>query len=85
MLIRVSNGSYESSTMYNPEVEDVVYFDNVDRAKRYVEEKLAGEDWSANHPGMVFDMYVYDKQYFTGAGISAFMIKAFKFYKIEMV
>jgi hypothetical protein len=68
--------------MYEPEIEDTRYFDNIDKAKGYVEGRLAGENWSANHPGMVFDMYVYDKQYFSVAGGQ---IKAFKFYKIEMV
>lgn len=82
MLIRVSNGSYNSDTMYEPEIEDTRYFDNIDKAKGYVEGRLAGENWSANHPGMVFDMYVYDKQYFSVVGGQ---IKAFKFFKIEMV
>ena len=91
MLIKVEHGAYDYYAENDYEmvtdfhVIETYYFDNIDRAKAYVENKLSGKDWSANHPGMVFDMYVYDKQYFTGAGISAFMIKAFKFYKIEMV
>lgn len=82
MLIRVSKGSYDALTMYEPEIENTMYFDNIDKAKGYVEERLIGENWSANHPGMVFDMYVYDKQYFPVVGGQ---IKVFKFYKIEMV
>jgi hypothetical protein len=82
MLIKVSNGSYDALTMYNPKIEYTAYFDNIDKAKGFVEGRLVGENWSANHPGMVFDMYVYDKQYFSVVGGQ---IKAFKFYKIEMV
>lgn len=88
MLIKVEHGKYdyyaenEYEMVTDFEVIETYYFDNVDRAKAAVEQALSGKDWSANHPGMIFDTYVYDKCYAYG---TSGKLRSFKYYKIEMM
>lgn len=83
MLIKVTSGHYDA--YFNdgqPIIDGIDFFDNIDKAKGYVERQLEGKDWVANHPGMTLDTYVYDKQYFSGV---SFQLKSFKYIKLEMI
>ena len=71
------------SDMPEPRTELTTYFTNIDKAKTFVEQELAGHsDWQATHPGMVLDTYIYDLAYNQEEHTR---LRAFKYIKLEMV
>lgn len=66
MIIRVEEGCMKAENSQDGYiyVHKSIYFDNIDHARAYISEQLKGKNWTAEHPGMVIDTYVYDKQYF---------------------
>lgn len=66
MIIRIEEGFVKAEPAEDTVdfVQSETYFDNIDHARAYISEQLQGKDWTAEHPGMVIDTYIYDKQYF---------------------
>lgn len=64
--------------------EDTIhYFDNIDKARGWVDNHLAGQNATANHPGNYIDTFIYDKEYM-GVG-QCMELKHFKYIKMELI
>lgn len=79
MLIKITEGKYDIE-------DDIIIFktsfwDNIDHARAYINKQIEGKMWSSEHPGMVLDTYVFDKEYFPNSR----QIKHYEFIKAERV
>ena len=87
MLVKVSSFEYNQEGMYDPELVDTRFFDNIDRAQSWISEKLSGSNVnrSENH-GRVVGSYIYDIEYTAYASEKvSHELKAFKLIKMEVL
>lgn len=78
----MTEGAYNAVQCDVEEPEYVHYFDNIDKARGWVDNKLAGLNAVANHPGNYVDTFVYDKEYH---GVNNWELKHFKYIKMELL